>query len=46
MQTALKSFTAINKDNFALSVDILREVFGITPKVLEVWLKTDLNALN
>ena len=41
MQTALKSFTAIHKDNFALSVNVLREVFAITPKALDVRLKTD-----
>ena len=41
MQTALKSFTAIYKDNLALSVDVLKEVSAITPKVFDVWLKTD-----
>ena len=41
MQAALKSFTAIYKDNFALSVNVLREVFTITPKALDVKLKTD-----
>ena len=41
MQTALKSFSAIHKENFALSVNVLREVFAITPKALDVRLKTD-----
>ena len=41
MQTAFKSFTAVYKVNFALPVDVLREVFAITPKALDVRLKTD-----
>ena len=41
MQTALKSFTAIHKDNFAVSVNVLRENFATTPKALDVRLKTD-----
>ena len=41
MPSALKSFTADHKDNFTLSVNVLREVFAITPKALDVRLKTD-----
>ena len=41
MPSALKSFTADHKDNFALSVNVIREVFAITPKALNVRLKTD-----
>ena len=41
MPSALKSFTGDHKDNFAMSVNVLREVFAITPKALNVRLKTD-----
>ena len=41
MPSALKSFTADHKDNFALSVNVLREVFAITPKALDERSRTD-----
>ena len=41
MPSALKSFTADHKDNFALSVNVLKEIFAITPKGLNVRLKTE-----